>query len=103
MHIVLVQIHIKSEFRETFIQASLENARQSLQEPGVQRFDFLQQQDDPDRFVLVEVYRLPEDQAKHRETEHYKSWRDAVAEMMVEPRVGVKYNNLYPADAAWLK
>ncbi len=103
MHIVLVNIHIKSESRDAFIQASLENARNSIREPGIQRFDFLQQADDPYRFILVEVYNTPEDQSKHRETPHYAEWKDTVADMMSEPRVGVKYKNLYPPDEDWKK
>lgn len=101
MHIVLVQIRVKPEELETFIQASMENARNSIQEPGIVRFDFLQQTDDPTQFTLVEVYRDPQDQQRHRETAHYQVWKDAVAGMMAEPRVGVKYKNLYPSDETW--
>ena len=101
MHIVLVHIHVKAETREEFIQLTLENARNSILEPGILRFDFLHQGDNPDRFVLVEVYRTPEDQVKHRETQHYKTWKDRVVGMMAEPRLGVIYRNLYPADAGW--
>lgn len=103
MHIVLVHIHVKSDFRDAFILASLENARSSIQEPGIRRFDFIQQVDDPDRFILVEVYSKVEDQGKHRETAHYLAWRETVAEMIAEPRVGVTYTNVYPPDEAWVK
>ena len=72
-----------------------------MQEPGVARFDVIQRQDDASRFVLVEVYRTSEDPAKHKETEHYKRWRDTVAEMMAEPRSSVKYTNLFPDDKGW--
>ena len=84
-----------------FIEATLDNARNSVQEPGVARFDVVQQQDDPNCFVLVEVYHTPEDQARHRETAHYLRWRQTVADMMAEPRQGIKYDNLFPADEGW--
>jgi quinol monooxygenase YgiN len=79
----------------------MENAANSVQEPGVARFDVIQETDDPTRFVLVEVYRTPADAGKHKETAHYAKWRDSVAEMMVEPRWGVKYANLFPDDEGW--
>jgi quinol monooxygenase YgiN len=101
MFIVHVFVHVKPEFIEAFKEASLENARNSVQEPGIARFDVIQQVDDPARFVLVEVYRTPEDPARHKETAHYARWRDTVAEMMAEPRSGVKYHNLYPDDSGW--
>lgn len=101
MFIAHVHVHVKPESAETFRQASLENARNSVQEPGVARFDVIQQQDDPTRFVLVEVYREREDADRHKETEHYQVWRDAVAEMMAEPRSSVKYSNIFPDDAGW--
>ena len=103
MHIVLVNIHIKPEFLEQFKAASLENARNSVLEPGVIRFDFLQQTEDSTRFLLVEVYRTPEDQLKHRDTRHYQTWRDTVTEMMADPRVGIKYKNIFPEDKDWKK
>jgi quinol monooxygenase YgiN len=101
MHIVLVHVHVKPEFVEAFRRATLENAANSVQEPGVARFDVIQETDDPTRFVLVEVYRTPADAGKHKETAHYAKWRDSVAEMMVEPRWGVKYANLFPSDEGW--
>lgn len=101
MHIVLVHVHVKEEALDAFKAATLENARHSIEEPGIVRFDVLQQVEDPTRFVLVEVYRQPEDQARHRETAHYQKWRDAVAEMMAEPRQGIRYINLFPNDEAW--
>ncbi|WP_322806586.1 antibiotic biosynthesis monooxygenase [Thermanaerothrix sp.] len=101
MHIVLVHVHVKESRLDDFIQATLENAHHSVQEPGIVRFDVLQQAEDPTRFVLVEVYRQPEDQVKHRETAHYQKWRDAVAEMMAEPRQGIRYINLFPSDEEW--
>ena len=101
MLIVHVHAHVKPEFVEAFRQATIENARHSVQEPGIARFDVLQQQDDPTGFILVEVYRTPDDPARHKETAHYRAWRDAVAEMMAEPRTSVKHTNAFPGDAGW--
>jgi (4S)-4-hydroxy-5-phosphonooxypentane-2,3-dione isomerase len=98
MLVVFVYVHVRSEFIEAFRQASLENARHSLQEPGIARFDVIQQRDDPERFVLVEVYRTEADPAAHKETAHYLKWRDAVGDMMAEPRSSVKYTNVFPTD-----
>ena len=101
MLVVHVQVRVKPGCIEAFKQASLANARQSVQEPGIARFDVVQQIDDPERFVLVEVYRTPEAPARHKETAHYAAWRDAVADMMAEPRTSVKYANVFPDDAGW--
>jgi quinol monooxygenase YgiN len=101
MLVVHVHVHVKPESVEAFKAATLANARESVKEPGIVRFDFSQQQDDPTRFVLVEVYRAPEAQLAHRETKHYKVWREAVEPMMVEPRVGVKLTNIFPDDKSW--
>jgi quinol monooxygenase YgiN len=101
MHIIHVQIRVLPEAVEAFKRASLANAQASLKEPGIRRFDVLQQQDDPTRFQLVEVYRAPEDQAAHRRTEHYAAWAEAVAPLMAEPRSALKFVNLFPADEAW--
>lgn len=101
MYIVHVHVHVKSECVEAFRAATLENARRSVLEPGIARFDVVQQADDPTRFVLVEVYRSPEDAARHKDTAHYPVWRDAVADMMAEPRSSVKYGAVFPDDAGW--
>jgi quinol monooxygenase YgiN len=101
MLIVQVQIRVKPECVEAFRQATLANARQSVQEPGVARFDVAQQADDPTRFVLVECYRTPDAPAKHKETPHYATWRETVAPMMAEPRTSVKFTNVFPDDASW--
>ncbi len=98
MHIVLVNIHVLPDVIDSFHQATLVNAQNSILETGVLRFDVLQQVEHPEWFTLVEVYRTPEDQIKHRETAHYLAWRDAVADMMAEPRQGIRYHNLYPGD-----
>jgi (4S)-4-hydroxy-5-phosphonooxypentane-2,3-dione isomerase len=101
MYIVHVFVHVLSNRIEDFKNATRENAYNSLQEPGVARFDLLQQQDNPSRFVLVEVYRTPEDPARHKETAHYLKWRDTVEVMMAEPRTSVKYDNIFPDEAGW--
>jgi quinol monooxygenase YgiN len=101
MFIVHVYVHVKPGSVEAFKEASLENARNSVQEPGIARFDVIQQQDDATRFMLVEVYRTPEDPARHKETAHYKKWRETVADMMAEPRHSLKYDNLFPGDPGW--
>jgi len=101
MFIVHVNIRVKQEFLEPFKQATLANARASVQEPGVARFDVVQQSDDPTRFVLVEAYRDVPANAAHKETSHYAAWRDTVAPMMAEPRSSVKFTNVFPGDEGW--
>jgi quinol monooxygenase YgiN len=101
MLIVHVHVHVKADQVDAFKAASLENARRSVQEPGIARFDVIQQRDDPTRFVLVEVYRTPEDPARHKATPHYQEWRDTVADMMAEPRSSIKYANIFPDDQGW--
>lgn len=101
MHIVHVHVHIKPEAVEAFKQATLENARNSVQEPGVARFDVVQQTDDATRFVLVEVYYTSDDQLRHRETPHYLVWRERVADMMAEPRAATAFTNLFPGEHGW--
>jgi len=101
MLIVHVHVHVKPECVQAFRQATIENARHSIQEPGIARFDVIQQADDPTHFILVEVYRTPDDPGRHKETAHYKTWRDAVADMMAEPRTSVKFANVFPDDAGW--
>ena len=101
MHIVHVFVQVKPGHEADFERESLANAQASLEEPGVARFDVIRQQDDPTRFLLVEVYRSPEAAVAHKETAHYARWRDAVAEWMAEPRSSVKYVNLNPNDTGW--
>lgn len=101
MLIVHVFVHVKEEQVGAFKEATVENAGNSVNEPGIARFDIVQQQDDPARFVLVEVYRTPEDPVKHKETDHYQKWRDTVADMMAEPRSSIKYSNVFPDEAGW--
>ena len=99
MQVVHVHVHVKPECVEAFRRASAENARNSLKEQGIARFDVMQREDDPTRFVLVEAYRTAEAPAAHKATAHYAAWRDAVAGMMAEPRSSVKYSNVFPEDA----
>ncbi len=101
MLVVHVHVHVKPDCVEAFKAASVENAENSIREPGIARFDVIQQDDAPCRFILVEVYRTPEDPARHKETDHYKQWRDTVADMMAEPRSAVKLENIFPADDQW--
>ena len=101
MLIVHVHVSVKPEFVEEFLKATIENARNSVQEPGIARFDVLRQQDDPTRFILTEVYRTPEDTTRHKETVHYAKWRDTVAGMMAEPRTGIRFDNIFPEDTGW--
>jgi (4S)-4-hydroxy-5-phosphonooxypentane-2,3-dione isomerase len=96
MLIVHVHILVKPDQVDAFKAASIENSRNSLQEPGIARFDVLQQQDDPTRFVLVEIYRSALAPAAHKQTEHYRQWAEAVADMMAEPRFSVKFDRVYP-------
>ena len=98
MFIVHVFARVKPDQVEAFRAATLENARNSIKEPGIARFDVIQQQDDSTRFVLVEVYRTSDDPARHKETAHYQKWRDTVADMMAEPRTSVKYTNVFPDE-----
>ncbi len=99
--VVHVQIRVKPESIDAFREATLANASQSVKEPGVARFDVIQDSEDPTRFVLVEVYRTPEAPAAHKETAHYLTWRDTVASMMAEPRTSRKFTNLFPSDEGW--
>jgi quinol monooxygenase YgiN len=101
MFIVHVHIQVKPGMIEAFREASLENAKNSLTEPGVARFDFVQLMDDPTNFILVEVYKTQEAAAYHKETSHYLKWRDTVADMMAKPRIGIKYKNIFPDEDGW--
>ena len=98
MLIVHVHVHVKPEHVGAFREATLENARHSVEEPGVLRFDVIEERGRPERFVLVEIYRTEDDAAKHKETAHYLAWRDRVAEMMADPRSSVKYEAAFPID-----
>jgi len=99
--ILHVAVHVKPDAVDAFRAATLVNARASVEEPAVARFDVLQSADDPTRFLLVEVYRGAGGQAAHRETAHYQRWRDTVAPMMAEPRTPTRYANVFPADDGW--
>jgi quinol monooxygenase YgiN len=101
MLIVHVHVRVKPEFAAAFREATIENARSSAAEPGIARFDLIEQVDDPTRFVLIEVYRNADAPARHKETAHYAIWRDTVAQMMAQPRSSVKYSNVFPPEAGW--
>ena len=101
MLIVHVHVQVKPDCIAAFQAATLANARASVQEPGIARFDVVQQADDPTKFVLVEVYRTTAAPAAHKETAHYATWRDTVAPMMAAPRTSVKFANVFPEAAGW--
>jgi quinol monooxygenase YgiN len=101
MLVVHIQVKVKPESVEAFRQATIENARASVQEPGIARFDVVQQQDDTTRFVLVEAYRTPEAVTAHRATTHYAKWRDTVEPMMAAPRERVLYDSVFPDPQGW--
>jgi len=98
MLVVQVHIKIKEEYIRDFIKESIENASNSVNESGIARFDVIQQNEDPSRFILNEVYKSVEATVAHKETKHYKKWKTAVSAMMDEPRYSIKYSNLFPAD-----
>jgi len=101
MLIVHVHVQVKPESVAEFRRATIENARNSVQEPGIARFDVVQQQDDETKFVLVEAYRTPDAAAAHRETAHYAKWRDTVADMMAQPRQRATFNAVFPDPQGW--
>jgi quinol monooxygenase YgiN len=101
MIVIHVHAHVNPDAVEAFHEATVVNAAQSVREPGIARFDVIQQQDDPTRFILVEVYRSADAIAAHKATIHYASWRDEVASLMAEPRTSVKYWNVFPDDEGW--
>ena len=101
MLIVHVHVRVMPESVADFMRATIENASNSIKEPGIARFDVVQQQDDATRFVLVEVYRTPEAAAAHKETAHYAKWRDTVAAMMAEPRRSMKFTEVFPDAQGW--
>ena len=96
MHVTLVHVHVKPDHIEDFIQAMKLNHEGSIEEPGNRRFDVLQSPEDPAHFLIYEAYLSADDVAAHKETEHYKTWRDTVNDWMAEPRQGVRFNGLFP-------
>ncbi len=101
MLIVHVHVHVKPDSIEAFRKATLQNAQKSIEEPGIARFDVLQNQQDPNRFILVEVYRTEFAPAQHKETAHYAQWRDTVEPMMAEARTSIKFTNVFPGESHW--
>lgn len=100
MHVTLVQVHVKPEFLEPFLAITQSNHEGAREEPGNLRFDVLQGEDDPTRFLFVEVYRDAQAAAAHKETLHYMAWRDTVKDWMASPREGKRYRWIAPADPA---
>lgn len=98
LYVVCVTVYVKEENQEAFIKASLENAKNTRKEPLNLRFDVLQCLDDPNRFFLYEVYKDDSGMTAHKETDHYKTWRETVATMMAKPREGIKHKNLFPVE-----
>ena len=101
MLIVHVFVQVKADQVDAFKAATIDNASRSIQEPGIARFDVVQQQDDPTKFVLIEIYWNDDAPAQHKETAHYLRWRDTVAPMMASPRQSIKYHNIFPTDVEW--
>jgi quinol monooxygenase YgiN len=95
MLVVHVFVRVKPDSVDAFKAATLENARNSVQEPGIDRFDVVQDAADPTRFTLIEAYRTVEATAAHKETTHYQVWRDTVADMMAEPRTSSRGETVY--------
>ena len=101
MIIVTVYVSVKPEMAEGFIRATNENAQNSIWEPGIIRFDFIQQADDPSNFLLLEVYKNEDAITSHKETSHYSKWKNTVENMMSLPRKSIKYINIFPDDVNW--
>ena len=101
MLVVHIHIKVKPECVDAFKEATIENARQSIKEPGIARFDLVQQNDDPTRFVLVEVYRNQEATVAHKATAHYAAWRDRAEPLIAEPRTRATYTNIFPGEEGW--
>lgn len=98
MYVTLVHVHVKPEHVDDFIEASRLNHRESVREPGNRRFDLLQSSEDPTRFMFYEAYVSEEDAKAHKQTDHYKQWRETVADWMAAPREGVRYDGLFPKE-----
>jgi autoinducer 2-degrading protein len=101
MYIVHVFIHVKPDKVAEFEAATLENAKKSVKESGIARFDLIRQVDDPTRFVLLEVYRSPAGHPQHKETAHYKRWQEIAEPLMAEPRTRIICENVYPGNSGW--
>jgi (4S)-4-hydroxy-5-phosphonooxypentane-2,3-dione isomerase len=97
--IVQVDVRVRPECVADFLAATVDNARGSVEEPGVLRFDVVQDQSDPTHVILVEVYRDAEAPTAHKETPHYAKWRDTVADMMAQPRTSTKFSAVFPTDS----
>jgi autoinducer 2-degrading protein len=98
MYLVAVTVQVNPDSVDPFVEATLANARATREEPGNLRFDVLQAEEDPGRFLLYEAYRRREDFAAHQQTEHYQTWRRVVADWMAQPRQGIKHKSLFFGD-----
>ena len=101
MFVVHIYIQVKPEYIEEFKQICTENAQNSVKEPGIKRFDCLQQSDYPTKFVLVEAYLDETGVAQHKQTAHYNKWRELAEPMLAEPRSRTIYANIFPVDKGW--
>ena len=101
MNIVLVSMHVKADRVDDFRAITVENAQNSLKEPGVARFDFIQEVDDVTRFLLIEVYHSAQAVTEHKQTPHYNRWREAVEPLLAEPRTRLVYRNILPEESGW--
>ena len=101
MIIVHIFIKVKPDALELFKAETLKNAKNSIKEPGILRFDFMQQEDDPLSFLLVEVYKDDSAIIKHKETSHYAEWCQSAEHMIAEPRKRIRYVNIFPEDKEW--
>ena len=101
MRVHLVEVKVKPECVDAFIEATIANAKGSIQEPGIARFDFFQDHEDPTFFRLIESFRDDDGPAAHKETAHYNAWRETVADMMAEPRKATRYRNVHPPDESY--
>ena len=98
MYVAAVTVFVKPDHVQAFVEATLDNARNTRREPGNIRFDVLRAEDDPNRFLLYEVYKAKDDFTRHQQTEHYLRWKTTVADWMAQPRQGVKHTSIFFGD-----
>lgn len=101
MLIYMVHVNVRDGDIQAFIKATTENAKKSINEPGIIRFDICQQDEDPKRFLMIEVYKDKDAVDAHKATSHYLKWRDAVEPMMADKRLGVRYKEIFPDISSW--
>ena len=98
MYVAAVTVFVKPDHVQAFVEATLDNARNTRREPGNIRFDVLRAEDDPNRFLLYEVYKAKDDFTRHQHTDHYLRWKTTVADWMAQPRQGLKHNSIFFGD-----